>query len=109
MDLDAAAVDEQPIRRILGTRKRAENALPYATFGPADEAIVERLLRPIDIGAIRPATTTTQCMDDAAQNPAIINTRLAPYISRQQGLDPLPLRIGKPKEISHLTTSRTRQ
>jgi hypothetical protein len=44
-------------------------------------------------------------MNDPAQHAAIINTRLAAHIGRQQGRDPLPLRIGKPEEISHVTAS----
>jgi hypothetical protein len=44
-------------------------------------------------------------MDDAAQHPAIVNPIHAAYVRRQQWLDPVPLRIRKPKEIRHLTTS----
>ncbi|KRC96635.1 hypothetical protein ASE47_30690 [Ensifer sp. Root258] len=109
MDLDATAVDEQSIRRIIGPCERTEDAFPDAAFGPADEAVVECLLRSIDICAIRPAATTAQRMDDPAQDPAVIHARLASHICRQKRLYPLPLRVGKPKEIRHATASSLRR
>lgn len=103
MDLDAGAVDEQPIGRVLLAGQRAEDPFPNPTLGPAHEAIVERLLRSIDIArAVGPAPATPERVDDPAQHPAIVDTVHAANILRQQRLDPSPLRIRKPKEISHL-------
>jgi hypothetical protein len=82
MDLDATAVDEQPVRRISGSRQRAEDALPDAALGPADEPIVERLLWPIDIGAVGPAPATAKRMDDPAQHTTIVHARLTANIGR---------------------------
>jgi len=48
-------------------------------------------------------------MNDPAQRTPIIHARLAANIGRKQRLDPSSLRIGKPKEISHLTASSWRQ
>jgi hypothetical protein len=48
-------------------------------------------------------------MDDPTQHTTIIHPRFAAHIGREQRLDPGPLRIGKPKEISHLTASLMRQ
>jgi hypothetical protein len=48
-------------------------------------------------------------MHDATQHTTIINPRLTPHVGRKQWLDLGPLRIGKPKEISHLTASSIRQ
>jgi hypothetical protein len=103
VDLDTTAVDEQSIRRISCSRQRAEYALPNAALGPTDEPVIERLLRTVDISAIRPSTATPQGMNDPTQHTTIIHTRLAAHVGRQQRLDSSPLRIGKPKEISHLT------
>lgn len=103
MNLDAAAVDEQPIWRIAGTCQCAEDAFSNAVLGPANEAVAERLLRPIHIRAVSPAPSAAQRMDDPAQHPAIIHPRLAAYVGRQQRHDPVPLRVGKPKEICHHT------
>ena len=81
MDLDAARVDEQAIGYILGPRKRAEDTLPNAALGPAHEAVVERLLRTVDVPwAIGPAPAALQRMDDPAQHTAIIHARLAAHI-----------------------------
>src|ERR1700710_97689 len=56
MDLDAARVDEQAVGGALAPRKRAEDVLPDSALGPANEAVVEGLLRPVDITrAVGPA------------------------------------------------------
>jgi hypothetical protein len=83
MDLDATAIDEQPVRGIVGAGQRAEDALPDAAFRPTDEAIVECLLRAIDVGAIDPTPTTAQGMDDPTQYTTVINASLAAHIGRQ--------------------------
>jgi len=105
MGLDAGTVDEQPVGRILGVGECAEDALPDAALGPANEAVVERLLGSIDIRAVRPATAAAKRMDDPAQHPAVVNALLAAHVGRQKRLDPRPLLIRKPKEIRHLTAS----
>ena len=40
-------------------------------------------------------------MDDPAQHATIIYPGLAAHVGWKQRLDPGPLRIGKPKEITH--------
>ena len=80
MNLDAATIDEQSVRRIFGSGECAEDAFPDAALGPANEAIVERLLRSIDVGAVRPAATASQRMDDSAQHATIVHAWLAPHI-----------------------------
>jgi hypothetical protein len=109
VDLDATAVDEQAIWSVAGSRQRAENAFPDAALGPADEPIVERLLRAIDVSTVRPAPAAAKRVDDPAQHATIIHTWLAADIRRQKRLNPSPLHIGKPKEIRHLTASSQRQ
>src|SRR5665647_3203962 len=102
VNLDTRTVDEEAIRRLPGTRQRAEDALPDAAFGPAHEPVVERLLRPINFArAVGPATAALERMDDPAHHPAIIHTPLAAPVRRQQRRDPSPLRVRKPKEIRH--------
>jgi len=109
VDLDATAVDEQSIWSAAGSRQRAENAFPDAALRPADEPIVERLLRTIDVSTVRPATAAAKRVDNPAQHSTIIRAWLAANIRRQKRLDPSPLCIGKPKEIRHLTASSQRQ
>jgi hypothetical protein len=48
-------------------------------------------------------------VDDPAQHTTIIYPRFAAHISRKQRLDPSPLPIGKPKEISHVIDFLIRQ
>jgi hypothetical protein len=89
MDLDAGAVDEQAIRDILTTRQRGKDTLPDAALGPAHEAVVERLLRAIDmLRTVTPAPAALQCMHDPGKYPAIIDPRYPTRIARQQRLDP---------------------
>ena len=106
MDLDAGAVDEQPVRRTLAARQGVENILPNAALRPTNKPIVKRLLRTVDLPrAVGPASAIPQSVDDAAQNAPVINPSLAPRVCRQQRLDPRPLFIRKPKEIRHFIAS----
>jgi len=83
MDLDAGTVDEDPVRRIPGPCQRTENVFPDAALRPARKAIVERLLRPVNIGAVGPASTAFERKDDPAQNPPIIHALFTAHILRQ--------------------------
>jgi hypothetical protein len=105
MDLDAGAVDKEPVRDILGSSQGAEDVLPDAALGPTHETVVKRLLGTIDVRAISPATAAFQRMDNAAENTPVIDSLLAANIGRQQRLDPSPLIIRKPKEIRHFNAS----
>jgi hypothetical protein len=109
VDLDTTAVDEQPVRDVSCSRQSAEDALPNAALGPSHEAVIKRLLGSIDVSTVSPTTAAAKGMDNPTQHPTIIDPRFAAYIGREQWLDPSPLRIRKPKEISHLTASSMRQ
>ena len=99
MDLDAGAVDDEPVRGVLRAGQGREDIFPDASRGPAYEAIVERLLRPIGRRTVCPAPALLQRVNDA------IDPLPAACVGGQQGLDASPLRIRKPEEISHATTS----
>jgi hypothetical protein len=102
VDLDAAAVDEEPFRDAIDPGELGEDALPHAAFGPAPEAVVERLLRTVDVlGTIAPATTALQSMDNPGEHPTVIDPWHPARIVRQERLDPRPLLIRKPEEIRH--------
>jgi hypothetical protein len=73
VDLDAGAVDEQPVGDTLDSGQRTEDPLPHAALGPAHEAVVERLLGTIDRRTIAPAPAALQGMDDPLKHPPIIN------------------------------------
>lgn len=89
MDLDAATVDEELLWHPIRSGKVGEDALPHAALGPAQEPVVERLLRPVDmLRTIAPATATLQCMDDAGEHPTVIDPRHTASILRQERFDP---------------------
>jgi hypothetical protein len=108
VDLDAAAIDEQPVWRISRSGQSAEDPLPDPALRPANEPVVERLLRAIDIRAVCPTASAAKRMHDTTQHTSVIHTRHAAHIRWKQRLDPGPLRIGKPKEIRHFTASSPR-
>jgi hypothetical protein len=64
-----------------------EYVYPYALRCPADEAIVECFVRTIDLRRIDPASTGLQDLDNAADDPPIIDPRLAARIVRQKWLE----------------------
>lgn len=72
---------------------------PYAFRRPADETIVERLARPIDVGRIDPASAALKHMRDPADDPAVVDARLAPRVGRQKRFQPRKLVLGQPEEI----------
>ena len=104
MDLDAATVDEEPLGHTIDPGQMGEDALPHPALGPAPEAVVERLLWPVDmLRAVAPAATTLQRMDDPRQHAPVIDPRHPACVVRQERLDPRPLLIRKPEKIRHPT------
>ena len=65
-----------------GTRKSMEEVSPDALLRPANKAVVERLPRPVDLGRVDPAATGLQDMDDARDDPSVIDPRLAARVGR---------------------------
>jgi hypothetical protein len=64
---------------------------------PAPETVVERLARVIDRRRILPPAAGNQHMDDAAENPTIIDARLAACVGRKMRLKPFKLLVVQPK------------
>jgi hypothetical protein len=75
--LHGGTVDEHLRRRTACARQRMEEIDPYALRGPADEPVIERLVRPVDGRCIDPAPARLQHLNDAADYPSIIDPRLA--------------------------------
>ena len=84
MSLDGGTVDENLRGRATCRGQDAENVRPHALGRPADEPIVERLARAVDLGSIRPSATGLQNMDDPADHPPVIHPRYASGVRRQQ-------------------------
>jgi hypothetical protein len=93
-------VDQYLLRWPAGTGQRLEKLDPNPFAGPAHIAVVERLARPVIRRRIDPAAAGLQNMDDAADHPLIIDTRLTPCITWQMRFDPRKLFVRKPKIIS---------
>lgn len=92
VDLDAAAVDEQSVGRIVLAGQGSEDPFPDAALRPAHEAVVERLLRSVDLlRTIAPATAALERMDDPGEHPTIIDPRHPARVARQHRLNPNPL------------------
>lgn len=72
---------------------------PDAFVSPTDEAIVERLARPIDRGRVHPAAARFQDMDDAADDPPVIYSRLASGICRQMQCETRELIVRQPEKV----------
>ena len=64
-------------------RQFAEQPLPNSAFRPAHKAIVDRLRWAIFRRAIAPAAAALHDMHDAADDPPIVNARLAAHVLRQ--------------------------
>jgi hypothetical protein len=92
MRLHGRAIDQDLRRRSTGRCECVEYVYPYALRCPADEAIVECFARTIvecfartiDLRRIDPAPTGLQNLDNAADDPLIIDPRLAARIIRQK-------------------------
>src|SRR6476469_3120328 len=78
-------------RRAAGRCECVEYVYPYALRCPADEAIVECFARTIDLRRIDPPPTGLQHLDDATDDPPIIDPWLAARIVRQKRLKPSEL------------------
>jgi len=93
MRLHGRAIDQDLRRRSAGRCECLEYVYPYALRCPADEAIVECFARTIELRRIDPAPTGLQHLDDAADDPPIIDPWLAARIVRQKGLEPSELML----------------
>ena len=102
MRLHGGTVDEHLGWRTAGARERMEELDPDALRRPADEAVVERLVRAVDARRIDPAPAGLQDVDDPADHPAIIDPRLASCVGRQVRLDPRELLVRKPEQSSFI-------
>ena len=100
MRFDRGTVDEDLRRRPARLSKRVEEADPDAFLRPSHEAIVERLLGPVFGGRIDPASARLENMNDAADDPPVVNTRLAARVRRPVRLNLKKLRFRQPEKIA---------
>ena len=80
--------------------KLPEQVFPDAAPRPAHEAIIDRRRRTILWRAIAPAAAALEHVHDAADHAAIVGPLDTAHIGRQMRLDPRPLLIAQPEQIS---------
>ena len=100
MGLHGGGVDEHLRRRSADLCERAEQIDPNAFGGPTHIAVVERLFRSVFRRRIDPAPTRFQHMNNAADDPVVVNARFAARVSRKVRRNLRKLRVRKPKLIS---------
>jgi hypothetical protein len=100
MGLHGGGVDEHLRRRSADLCERAEQIDPNAFGGPTHIAVVERLFRSVFRRRIDPAPTRFQHMNNAADDPVVVNARFAARVSRKVRRSFRKLRVRKPKLIS---------
>src|SRR5262249_7938300 len=79
--------------------KLAKQLFPDAPARPADEAVVDPRMRPINLGTFGPPAAGLQHVHNAADHTAVILAFDAAHILRQVRLDALPLVVTQPKEL----------
>src|SRR5687767_1826875 len=99
MRLHGGAVDEHLRWWPACVRERMEEIDPNALGSPADEAIVERLVRSIEARRIHPAPARLEDVNDAADHPAIIDPGLASGVGRQMRFDLRELLVREPETV----------
>ena len=77
-----------------------EDVDPDALDCPPHEAVVEGLARSVDRWCIDPSTARLQHVHDAADHPAVINSRLTTRVGWKQRLQPSELNLSEPEIIA---------
>ena len=73
MRLQMRRVDHDALRLRAFAREGREDSIEDAQLAPADEAVVERLVRPIGLGRILPLQTVADHVDNPADDPPVID------------------------------------
>ena len=97
MGFDVAAVDGKLVRNGAGGRHLFEDALPDTTLRPAIVTIVDRRRRPKNGRNVAPSTACLQDMQDARDDRAVVNARLAWPATRQVRAERPPALIRQPE------------
>lgn len=79
--------------------ERGEDAIEDAEPAPADEAIIERLGRPVLLRGVLPLRAVLDDVDDPADYPAIVHPRHAMRQKKMRG-NPRHLRFAEKKQIT---------
>jgi hypothetical protein len=107
MRLQVRGVDHDPLRLAALLGQRGEDLVEHAQPAPADEAVVDRLVRAILLGRVAPTKSPFDDEHDGADNPTVVHPCDA-VREREIALDPTHLRLRKQKQISHGEASSPR-
>jgi hypothetical protein len=100
MGLQMRGVDHDPLGLCALARQLSEDLVEHAQTAPADEAVVDRLMRAIPRRRIAPTQAVLDDEYDRADNPPVIHPS-DPMRKRKIARDPVHLRFRKQKQISH--------
>jgi hypothetical protein len=100
MRFEVRRIDHQPVGLAALARQRREDPVEHAHPAPADEAVVDRLVRPVLARRIAPAQAVANDEHDPRDHPPVIDPRL-PMRQREIRLYPAHLRLRQPDQIAH--------
>lgn len=100
MSLDRRRVDQHFRWRTARRRQGLEDIHPNAFGRPAHEAIVEGLAGTVDGRGIDPSTPRLQHVNDATDDPSVVDPRFASRVRRKMRLKPRELVVAQPEIIS---------
>jgi hypothetical protein len=100
MRLEVRGIDHQPVGLAAVGRQLGKDAVEHAQAAPADEPVVDRLVRPIGRRRIPPTQAVLQDKDDPGDHPPVINPR-NPMRKREKWLNPPHLRLTQQPHVRH--------
>ena len=92
MRLEVSGIDHDRLRLPGLARQFGEDAVKHAKAAPADEPVVDGLVRPIALGRIAPHQPMLDDVDDSRHDPPVVNSRNT-MRKREKRLDPAHLRL----------------
>src|ERR1700733_9187206 len=100
MSLQMRGVDHDPLRLAALVRQGCENLIEHAQAAPANEPIVDRLVRTIVARSIAPTQPILDHKHNRADDPPVVDPS-DPVRPRKIALDPTHLSLRQQKQISH--------
>jgi hypothetical protein len=93
-------VDHDPLGLAAPARQRGEYLVEHAQSAPADEAVVDRLVRAVVPRRVAPAQAVLDDEHYRTDDPPVVHPS-HPMRQRKISFDPAHLRLGQQKQISH--------
>src|SRR5665213_1696795 len=103
MGFEMRGIDHQTVRPGALRRQLGEDTIEHAKPAPADEAVVDRLVRAVILRRIAPAQSIADHEDNPRDHTPVIDPRNT-MRQRKIRFDPAHLRTRQPKQITHRST-----